>query len=232
MSLAISETFTSVQGEGPRAGRVCHFIRTGGCNLACSWCDTPYTWDSTRYNLRHEFTNLTPQEIVARVPGDVDEVVITGGEPLIHQRNRDWGTMLRLLHATDKFICIETNGTIAPDATTETYVRHYSISPKLDNAGHHKTNQDPSMAHWPMKLRHNGTACLKFVVLDADDVKRAVELAELQGWPHASVWVMPEGTSIPQLLARWPEVASEAIAQRVNCCQRLHVLAFGDTRGT
>ena len=40
----VSEVFgPTLQGEGPHAGRPCHFIRLGGCNLSCSWCDTPYS---------------------------------------------------------------------------------------------------------------------------------------------------------------------------------------------
>ncbi|HHK7228110.1 TPA: hypothetical protein ACQXLV_002143, partial [Streptococcus pneumoniae] len=42
--LPVSEVFgPTIQGEGPHAGRTCHFIRLGGCNLSCSWCDTPYS---------------------------------------------------------------------------------------------------------------------------------------------------------------------------------------------
>ena len=54
-TLPLSEVFgPTFQGEGPHAGRRCAFVRLGGCNLSCEWCDTPYTWDATRYDLALE----------------------------------------------------------------------------------------------------------------------------------------------------------------------------------
>jgi 7-carboxy-7-deazaguanine synthase len=231
VTLPVSEIFTSHQGEGPRAGRLCTFIRLGGCNLSCSWCDTPYTWDSTRYDLRLEFTPMEAEEIIAKAPDDVDEIVLTGGEPLMHQNNPEWEALLRLLHRRRKFICVETNGTIAPSLTTQTYVRHYSVSPKLPNAGEHKRRQDPTMAMWPYSMRGK-EACLKFVVRDGKDIQAATEWADRLGWMRDSVWVMPEGTTEEEILRRWREIAPEAIEQRVNVTCRLQILAFGDTRGT
>lgn len=229
--LSLSEVFVSHQGEGPRSGRLCTFIRLGGCNLSCSWCDTPYTWDAKRFDLRQELKRVKAEDIMALVPGDVDEVVITGGEPLMHQKTADWEMLLRLLNRADKYICVETNGTIAPTPVTQTYVRHYSISPKLPNAGTHKKGQSPVMAVWPNRLRHDGT-CLKFVVKDESEVRVAAELADSLGWQRRNVWMMPEGRFKEFLLDRWPEICDEAKAQRVNVTMRLHVLAYGDTRGT
>lgn len=237
MTLPLSEVFTSLQGEGPRAGRICTFIRLGGCNLSCSWCDTPYTWDASRYNLRGELVQTSVVDILAAVPGDVDEVIITGGEPLIHQDHEDWAALLRGLHGMGKFICLETNGTIVPNKVTETFVHHYSISPKLPNAGSHKRSQNPALGDWPLHLRatnliRHTSACLKFVVEDAADVTLACRIADEHGWMRSNVWMMPEGTHVDVLLKRWPEICTAAIEHGVNASQRLHVLAFGDTRGT
>lgn len=229
MTLPISEVFTSHQGEGPRAGRLCTFIRTGGCNLSCSWCDTPYSWDASRYDLRQELTPMTPEEIVAQVAAD--EVVITGGEPLMHQRHADWAVLLRTLHQRGCFICLETNGTIVPNMTSRTYIHHYSISPKLANAGSHKPKQSATVPLWPTDIRY-GASCLKFVVEDADDVAAAVHHGDQLGWLRSSMWMMPEGTDAGVLLKRWPEICKAAIKHEVNVTQRLQVLAYGDTRGT
>jgi 7-carboxy-7-deazaguanine synthase len=230
MSLPLVEIFTSIQGEGPRAGRVCTFIRLGGCNLSCSWCDTPYTWDSTRYDLRQEIVQAEVDDILDAVPLDVDEIVLTGGEPLMHQDNPDWATLLRALTAKSKFVAVETNGTIVPNATTTTLVRHWSISPKLPNAGGHKRNQNPALADWPLSVRA-GNGCLKVVVADAGDVIAAAELGDDNGWPRWNLWVMPQGTTAERILNNFRSITEEAINQRINVTSRLHVFAFGDERG-
>lgn len=230
MTLPWVETFLSIQGEGPRAGRRCVFIRFGGCNLSCSWCDTPFTWDSTRYNLKEEIHPVSLDDLLETLP-DCDEVVLTGGEPLIHQNNPDWADLLRRLSSKSIFIAVETNGTITPNQVTETFVGHFSISPKMANAGQHKPNQNPAMAEWPDSIKFR-KACLKVVVTSREEVKDAALLADRYGWPRWTTWVMPEGRTTAQVLANFRSITREAIWQGVNVSQRLHVLAFGDERGT
>jgi 7-carboxy-7-deazaguanine synthase len=230
VTLPVSEVFTSFQGEGPRAGRVCTFIRLGGCNLSCSWCDTPYTWDASRYNLREELIPTTVDDILEVV--QADEVIITGGEPLIHQRSADWANLLRQLHRRGYFINVETNGTIVPCHTSRTFIHHYSISPKLENAGKHKPKQSAFVPLWPADIRYGGTSCLKFVCENAADVAAAAHYGDKLGWRRDTMWMMPLGTTAHELLKRWPEICEAAISEGVNVTQRLHVLAFGDTRGT
>lgn len=196
-------------------------------------CDSAYTWDASRYNLREELTPTTPEDIARQVlDNGVDEVVITGGEPLMHQRSSSWMALLRLLHQAGIFICVETNGTLVPTSTTATFVRHYSISPKLSNAGSHKPKQSTHVPVWPAGLRYGGQTCLKFVCEDADDVHTAVGQADKLGWQRQNVWVMPQGTDTETLLKKWREICDAAIEEGVNVTQRLHVFAYGDTRGT
>lgn len=229
-TLPVAEVFTSLQGEGPRAGRCVQFVRLGGCNLSCSWCDTPYTWDHTKYDLRQEAPATTLDELMARIEPCLD-VVLTGGEPLIHQSRPVWGQLLRRLHAANCPIALETNGTIAPNEVTRTYVAYYSVSPKLPNAGTHRKGQTPALADYG-DLRYKPGAALKVVCQSAADVVRACALAEEHGWPLWNVWAMPEGTDTRTLQSRWQEIADAAVAQRINASHRLHVLAWGDTRGT
>lgn len=230
MTLPWSETFLSIQGEGPRAGRRCGFIRFGGCNLSCNWCDTPFTWDSSRFDLRQEIASIPVEDILDTLP-DCDEVVLTGGEPLLNQHNPAWAELLRALSSRSVFINVETNGTIVPNRTTETFVGHYSISPKLSNAGQHRGHQDPTLADWPSRIKFH-KSCLKIVVTGKDDVRAAAALADRHGWPRWATWVMPEGTTTPALLGNFRVVVTEAIAQGLNVTQRLHVLAFGNERAT
>lgn len=231
-NLPVSEVFgPTLQGEGPHAGRVVQFIRLGGCNLSCSWCDTPYTWDSSRFNLREENPPTDVVGILEQVGGGMTTVV-SGGEPLIHQSRPAWAALLAGLNARGCEVHIETNGTLAPNRVTRHHVDHYSISPKLPNAGSHKASQNPALAEGWLEVLHQASACLKFVVAGAEDVQLAAEYARGYGWPSQYVWVMPEGRTTEELLARWASIASAACLEGVNACQRLHVLAWGDTKGT
>lgn len=230
MTLPWVESFLSIQGEGPRAGRRCAFIRFGGCNLSCSWCDTPFTWDASRYDLRKEIKPKSVEQILATIQ-DVDEVVLTGGEPLLHQNNPAWAELLRSLASRSIFICVETNGTIAPNPTTRTFIGHYSISPKLPNAGLHKSGQTTGLGDWPQELKYRNT-CLKFVVTGTADVQQAATLADEYGWPRWQTWVMPEGTTTEALLYNFRAITEAAIDRGLNVSQRLHVFAFGNERGT
>lgn len=228
-TLPVSEVFQSLQGEGPRAGRFTTFVRLGGCNLSCSWCDTPYTWDHTKYDLRKEAPPTTLDQLSKSVQ-PCGDVVLTGGEPLIHQSRAVWADLLRRLRSMSCHIAVETNGTIAPNQITQTFVQHYSISPKLGNAGTHRKGQSATMAPWPRHVM--GDAVLKFVCETTLDVHAACLMADELGWPRWQVWVMPEGVDPDTLAKRWPEIASAAVARGINASHRLQVLAWGDTRGT
>lgn len=231
LSLPLAEVFTSLQGEGPHAGRLMQFVRLGGCNLSCSWCDTPYTWDSSRFDLRVEVPRTSVAEVLERIEPGLP-VVLTGGEPLIHQRSQGWWQLLEGIGYRECEIHVETNGTVAPSVGTDAWVSHYSVSPKLANAGAHKPAQSARLADGWTRAMQRGAAVLKFVVRDASEVADAVVYARLAGWPRRLVWVMPLGRTEVELRERWPAVARAAVEHGVNASHRLHVLAFGDTRGT
>lgn len=97
----VLELFHSVQGEGWHSGLGATFIRLGGCNLRCSWCDTPMalTTEGAEW--------LTAEEVVLRIRPLQPLVVITGGEPALH----DLGPLVQVLKLYDVTVAIETNGT-------------------------------------------------------------------------------------------------------------------------
>lgn len=174
---------------------------------------------------------MSAEEILDCLESDVNEVVITGGEPFLQQNRPAWAELLRKLRAKNYFVCVETNGTIAPTEVTQTFVNHYSISPKLVNSGAHKKGQDRSLARWPDELKVK-KACLKFVVRNEQDVAEAMQEADLYAWPRWNTWVMPEGTDSDALLGNFRAITEAAIQARANVSQRVHVLAFGNERGT
>ena len=86
------ESFYTLQGEGFHAGRAAYFIRLGGCDLGCVWCDVKESWDANAH------PKLSVQQIVEKATEETSVnnfklstlnlkplVVITGGEPLLHQ---------------------------------------------------------------------------------------------------------------------------------------------------
>lgn len=229
-TIPVSEVFgNTIQGEGPYAGRAVCFVRTGGCNLSCSWCDSEYTWRADKYDLHKENPPTTVEEILDRLPGGQTPVIISGGEPLLHQRNEAFQELLTRIKRAGREVHIETNGTVAPSIDTFGLVDHYSVSPKLPNAGEHKRSQHPEPWDGWGKV-HN--SIFKYVVTDKADVLEAIRRAEELGIPRTRIWVMPEGTSTEALQARWPEIARVAADEGINATHRIHVLAFGDTKGT
>jgi len=80
------EIFHSIQGEGPTNGTPAVFLRLAQCNLACSWCDTKYTWDWQHFSYDKEVVSLDAREVEERILElGCRHLVITGGEPLLQQ---------------------------------------------------------------------------------------------------------------------------------------------------
>src|SRR3712207_9539509 len=106
--LPLVELFHSLQGEGTRVGEPATFVRLAGCNLRCSWCDTPYSWSA-------EGVRDASRMSLDDVAGAVREraVVLTGGEPLLHLRRLP-RPVEAMRERGVEHVTVETNGTIAP----------------------------------------------------------------------------------------------------------------------
>ncbi len=229
--LPVSERFgPTIQGEGPAAGRAAWFIRLGGCNLSCSWCDSAWTWDASRYRLREENPDTSVQDVAGEIPSG-SMVVLTGGEPLLHQGQDAWRELLATLTAKGCELHVETNGTINPDDETCSQITLFVVSPKLANAGTHRGHQNPELHPGWADVAARAQAHLKVVCETADDVRAAVRLGIGAGFPLRQIWVMPEGVTVDTLAARWPIVAEAAAELGVNATHRLHILAWSDKRG-
>ena len=231
-TLPVSEIFgPTIQGEGPFSGCRAMFVRLGGCNLSCSWCDTPYSWDATRFDLRKEITSTPVAAILESVASAEGIVVVTGGEPLMHAHTAGFRELVAGIRARKAQVHIESNGTLLPPPDILEMLDVIVLSPKLPNAGAHKAHQSPAIdERWP-KVAHRQEVHLKVVCVDEDDVSRAAKLAEDFGWPVSRVWVMPEAVSADTLAQRWTRIAEAAIHHGLNVTSRLHVVAWGDSRG-
>lgn len=100
--LPLVEDFYTIQGEGYHAGKPAYFIRLGGCDVGCRWCDAKFTWNARLYP-------PTPvAEIVERAAAlPAQAIVITGGEPTLYPLE----PLTTLLKAKGLEIFIETSGT-------------------------------------------------------------------------------------------------------------------------
>ncbi len=100
-TLPIMESFYTIQGEGFHAGKAAYFIRVGGCDVGCVWCDVKESWDASIH------PKLEISEMVAKVQAHAAKlVVITGGEPLMY----DMQPLTAALKKADFITNIETSG--------------------------------------------------------------------------------------------------------------------------
>ena len=224
------EIFASLQGEGRSAGLPCTFVRLSRCNLACTWCDTAYTWRFTGEGAFDRKANqivLDEAEVAARIMAlGGNRLVITGGEPLL--QGAALARMVALLegHAVE----IETNGTVAPHPALAPMVDQYNISPKLKHSGN-----PAEIALLSERLRDWSTepkANFKFVISAPEDLSEVLALQAQYAIPPARIQLMPEGTTSAVIRARSDWLAPLALAHGLGFSDRLHIHLYGDTRGT
>lgn len=228
-SLLVAETFgPTLQGEGPSCGRQALFVRLSRCNLSCPSCDTPYTWDWQRFDVRAETHRLTVLDILDWALGYPTELlVVTGGEPLLQQDLLV--PLVTALGAAGRRVEVETNGTIVPVTAMVEAGTRFNVSPKLASFA---APGDAQRRINPQALRAlvaTGRAVFKFVASSVTDLD---EIADLQRqFDLRPVWVMPEGTTTERLLEVMRAVADEVVAHGWHLSTRLHVMLWGDVRG-
>ena len=229
--MRISELFYSIQGEGKLMGVPSVFIRASGCNLRCVWCDTPYaSWQPEGED--QSVASIVDQAV--RFPGR--HAVITGGEPMIMP---DIAQLCAALKAHDFHITIETAATVFADVKLDLA----SLSPKLSNST--PTNREGgrfARAHEQHRLNveviqrfidSSPDFQLKFVVCDPADLTEIRELlGRLKNWSPDDVLLMPEGTDQVTQDQRAGWISEVCKTEGYRFCPRLHILLYGNRRGT
>lgn len=99
--LPVMESFYTIQGEGYHQGKAAYFIRLGGCDVGCFWCDVKDSWDADKHP-QYSIDDITAAAL--KFPGRM--AVITGGEPLLH----DCDPLTQSLQAAGFKTNIETSG--------------------------------------------------------------------------------------------------------------------------
>jgi organic radical activating enzyme len=234
------EIFLSLQGEGKNQGTPSVFVRTSRCNLYCSWCDTPYTWNwqgssfehvgATRFDRDKSTLELDPLEAAAWVRRFAcQRVVLTGGEPLLQAAEcASLASALREFDARYVFE-VETNGTLLPSLELDALVEQYTVSPKLEHAGIERSLRlrDAPLSYFAASPK----SVFKFVVRDRADTAQVDELARSYGIEAGRIYLMPLGTTTSDLNARSPSVAAACLDHGYRFSDRLHIHLFGNRPG-
>ncbi|OAI40796.1 hypothetical protein AYO38_05080 [bacterium SCGC AG-212-C10] len=221
------EIFASVQGEGLSAGLPSTFVRTAICNLRCSWCDTAYTWDWSRYDRAEQVLAIDPDEVLRRVRAlPPRNVVITGGEPLIQRRQL--AALVSALKDDGYRVEFETNGTIAPGELTP-LADQWNVSAKLAHSGNEGLQRRrPGALAAFAALSH---ANFKFVVRAMGDLEELEALAVEYQIQADRIVLMPEGRTAAELREKSTWLAETCTQRGYRFSSRLHILIWGDKRG-
>ena len=235
-TICISEIFgPTIQGEGARIGQPTVFVRTGGCDYHCSWCDTLHAVEGT---YRNNWREMTAEEIFDHV------AVLSGGHPLMISLSggnpaiQPLGGLISLGKAEGYTFGLETQGSIAKKWFSELDL--LTLSPKPPSSG--------MITDW-QKLKEcidaaqRTSVVLKLVVLDEADFSYAQHVAER--FPNLPVYLQPcnpvpsaEGGDVEvdfqsmTLQLRW--LVDKVLAAKwykTSILPQLHVLLWGQKRG-
>lgn len=255
MKIEVSEMYRGFQGEGPNLGRPSLFVRTRRCNLQCSWCDSKFTWSRDDPGFENYATFETPRHLVECMgtytsPHMPQAVVLTGGEPLIWQRQL-YEALSEYRRINPVPIEVETSGTVMP---SDGMLRlcNFSISHKLGSS--HKLALAGTINIYRKRLWRDDVVrrvvsagalslrnvCFKPVFAPIDYGEVEVYLQWLTnvcnllgiGWSllRERIYLMPEAATQGDLAAAQKYVMELAQAYGVRCTTRLHVLAYGNER--
>lgn len=236
--LKVNEIFgPTIQGEGRTANKEVVFLRLSTCNLACVWCDTPYTWNwegtkfehPNKYSKQKEQHLMSIEQVYTKLNGigsQVKSLVISGGEPFLQQKQLI--PLLTQLKSEGWWIEVETNGTIIPEEDSINLIDQVNCSPKLANSG---PDNRASMRERPEALKALAVlpkTYFKFVVVADPDIPEI--LALVQKYEMKQVYLMPEGRTKEEQEARQNLVQQLAQANNFEFSPRLHVLKWGNQR--
>jgi 7-carboxy-7-deazaguanine synthase len=201
-TMLLDEAFVSLQGEGPLVGERAAFVRFSGS--------------------RDRGKRCTVGEIAAWLPAQrVDLLVVTGGEPLLHQPAlvelaRSAGASMRVL--------VETRGTVTPTREVAELIDTFVVSPKLAHSGVARSVRIVPEAI--TALVATGMAHWKFAAATISDLDEIADLVE--EFALAPVWVMSRGTSPSAVLDGQRRLADAVLNRGWNVSTRLHILLWGD----
>ena len=226
----------TIQGEGAEAGRPCYFVRFGGCDYRCSWCDTMYAVEPEE--VRRNAQELATEEIAERVGdlgGGAEWVVLSGGNPALHEL----GPLVEALHERGLLVAVETQGSIWREWLGS--VDRLTVSPKPPSSNMASASHRQGLGRFMAEALKHGDRylVLKIVCFEEADLRWAREIAATWATPdlHLSAGTpVPSPADLRGALGdryRWlcERVAADAELGRARVLPQLHVIAWGDERG-
>lgn len=238
--MKINEIFgITIQGEGKTAGKPVMFLRLSGCNLHCVWCDTPYTWNwegtsfshPSKFKKEDERFEKTDEEIISelkKLGGDfVKALVISGGEPLIQQKQLI--TLVTKLKEENWWVEVETNGTIKPSDELMEQVDQFNCSPKLSNSDNDFKSRVRKIAM--EALTQSPKVYFKFVIANETDEKEVEDYINTFNLNIENIFLMPLGMTKEEL--NCSREATQRLAKKmgIEYSERLHITLLGGGRG-
>lgn len=246
----VAEIFgPTIQGEGRLAGIPCHFIRFGGCDYRCSWCDTPH---AVLPDQVAQLPKMSSNEIALKVldlPVGPDWIVISGGNPLV----LDLSEVVDDLHEVGFELMVETQGTIYKPWLDE--IQDVCISPKPPSSGNE--TQWQIIDRFLQLYDGERDPYLKIVVFDDADYLYARHIRQMSGL-QMFLSVGNSDPSLPTVGNPYPpppppsgilpletvrnivcnsyrdlaeKVANDRVMSDVRVMAQMHVLAWGNQRG-
>lgn len=187
--MIVYEIFKSIQGESTYAGLPCVFVRLAGCNLSCTWCDTPYA------RVPDEAVEMTVAEVVEKVGGyNCPIVEITGGEPLLQEEAAELASALL---ERGYRVLIETNGSVCLSGLDSRVVKIVDV--KGPSSGHAGSFLLENLEHITQEDE------VKFVIADRGDYDAAVRFMEefLRGRTEKVLFAPVRPQLSPRELSEW-----------------------------
>jgi len=208
--MKINEMFYSLQGEGALTGLPTVFIRTTGCNLRCTYCDTTYAYE--------EGTDLTLNQILRIIESyHCSSVCITGGEPLLQ---KDFTALLSALQRKQYTLCIETNGSKSIKHLCGKKNVLISLDIKCPSSG-----MQEQMSFRNIKLLSK-TDQLKFIIKRKEDYEYAKRIITTYQ-PRCMIFLQPVWGTNPRRLAAW--ILHDKLPVRLSL--QLHKMLWGEKKG-
>lgn len=225
----------TIQGEGAEAGLPTHFVRFGGCDYRCSWCDTMYAVDPRTVRVTSE--SLAVDDIVARLRGlrgSPRWVTLSGGNPALHHLQ----ALIDALHEAEYLVAVETQGSVWRDWLAS--LDRLTISPKPPSSGMASERNVRRFGDF-MAIAESARAVsvLKIVCFDDIDLAWATQVAA--AYPDLPLY-LSAGTPIPAPADirgavgeryRWlcDRVAVQPELAHARVLPQLHVIAWKEATG-